>query len=311
MQLSCTGDESDVETSMDFTLASFADSEDSRDSGYSSSTHQDDSLLEQNLEVTLSAEKRKRVEPAHMLSPPIKKLRTLNLSLQSYNEFQSPSFNHRYSDSVITEALQRQDENENLIGDFSRVCSLPTIEGKHRDLWSIAPSTLAQYIVDDSLSLTVVDCRYPYEYQGGHIVGAKNLYTKELIMNEFLVDKKLCTFGSGRRDVIVFHCEFSSERGPKLLRFLRERDRFVNEDVYPALHYPEVYILEGGYKAFWEFCRSTRKNKLCEPNGYRLMLDEGFHDEMIMYINEKRTLEKRHRIRSNRKQSWTVKMTLF
>jgi rhodanese-related sulfurtransferase len=55
-----------------------------------------------------------------------------------------------------------------------------------------------------------------------------------------------------KRVIVIFHCEFSSERGPSLLRFLRNKDRALNEDVYPNLHYPELYLLEGGYKSFYE-----------------------------------------------------------
>ena len=53
-----------------------------------------------------------------------------------------------------------------------------------------------------------------------------------------------------KRTVIVFHSEFSSERGPGLLRFLRNEDRAANRDAHPKLFYPALYLLEGGYKAF-------------------------------------------------------------
>lgn len=36
--------------------------------------------------------------------------------------------------------------------------------------------------------------------------------------------------------------------GPRC-RFIRERDRATND--YPSLHYPEMYILKGGYKDFF------------------------------------------------------------
>lgn len=52
-----------------------------------------------------------------------------------------------------------------------------------------------------------------------------------------------------KRLVLVFHCEFSSERGPRMCRFVRQKDRMMN--LYPNLHYPELYILKGGYKEFF------------------------------------------------------------
>ena len=37
-----------------------------------------------------------------------------------------------------------------------------------------------------------------------------------------------------------------------MYRFLRDQDRELNKDSYPRLVYPEIYVLEGGYKAFFE-----------------------------------------------------------
>lgn len=50
--------------------------------------------------------------------------------------------------------------------------------------------------------------------------------------------------------IIIIHCEFSQKRGPKLIRYLRKRDREINEMNYPNLIYPNVYLLKGGYSQF-------------------------------------------------------------
>lgn len=40
---------------------------------------------------------------------------------------------------------------------------------------------------------------------------------------------------------------------PCRCRYVRERDRLGNE--YPRLHYPELYVLKGGYKEFFLKCQ--------------------------------------------------------
>lgn len=57
-------------------------------------------------------------------------------------------------------------------------------------------------------------------------------------------------------------------------RFLRSHDRLCNENAYPALHYPEIYLLDGGYKAFFE-----SHPELCDPINYRMMLDPAYGQE--------------------------------
>ena len=81
--------------------------------------------------------------------------------------------------------------------------------------------------------------------------GAKNIYQAQEIMKEFL-NNPIKPKDPSKRVVLIFHCEFSSERGPKLSRFLRSQDRMMNKDCYPYLHYPELYLLDGGYKVYFE-----------------------------------------------------------
>ncbi|XP_013923708.1 PREDICTED: M-phase inducer phosphatase 2-like [Thamnophis sirtalis] len=65
-----------------------------------------------------------------------------------------------------------QDQRE-LIGDFSKAYVLQTVEGKHQDLKYISPEMMAAVLNGQFNSLiencVIVDCRYPYEYEGGHI----------------------------------------------------------------------------------------------------------------------------------------------
>ncbi len=198
----------------------------------------------------------------------------------------------------IQDVLERADDSPRpLVADFSRPCSLPTVQGRHGDLTAISPDTLASLLAEqqrDHPEVKVIDCRYPYEFAGGHIRGAKNLYTETMIKEEFLAGRSPLqgVVSADQRQIVVFHCEFSIERGPGLLRFLREQDRALNGTAYPALHHPEVYILEGGYSAFYEHCRGARQaGQLCE-GGYRPMLDEAFCEQLKFFRRETKTSKK-------------------
>ena len=94
---------------------------------------------------------------------------------------------------------------------------------------------------------------------------AINIYTKEGIA-KFLTES---TMTSSEKHVLIFHCEFSSKRGPKLCRFLRSQDRQLNKDNYPRLNFPEIYLLEGGYERFFH-----SHKELCTPEAYKPMLDK-------------------------------------
>lgn len=122
--------------------------------------------------------------------------------------------------AAVYSSLDPSSSESNLIGDFSQPYCLPMIDGKHNDLKSISADTMQKLLLgefDDRVaSFKVIDCRYPYEFEGGHIIGALNLYMSDQILEE-LVKKKTDKPADGKkRDILVFHCEFSSERGPKL-----------------------------------------------------------------------------------------------
>lgn len=51
-------------------------------------------------------------------------------------------------------------------------------------------------------------------------------------------------------------------------KHLRAKDRSANHHVYPRIHYPEVYILEGGYCNYFKTSRER-----CEPSAYVTMDD--------------------------------------
>lgn len=216
-----------------------------------------------------------------------------------------------------------------------------------------ARPSLVKNVVEESADngtiykLVVVDCRYYYEYAGGHIRSAINISSPtvmahllkeccDLMFNEEFLDgllslndreisvddlKQLATliykkqsppdspqqpalrrrsqtlgclpdkiknnksFLASNTDieamdtpqvipVLVLHCEFSSQRGPKMFGHVRSIDRQQND--YPILSFPQLFILKGGYESFFD-----DNGELCEPAfGYRPMLDREYRDTM-------------------------------
>lgn len=190
----------------------------------------------------------------------------------------------------FSESIGASESKENNLPDVSReqtdktgdgkfpLC-LPTTLGNVQDLHTITPKTLSDLLQgaynDVIKSFRVIDCRYPYEYAGGHIKGAENIFTEEGILH--LLHQKR-NHAENERSVLIFHCEFSSERGPRKCRFLRNKDRQLNKDKYPNLNHPEVYLLHGGYKAFF-----LSYKELCEPPSYVPMLHKDHSNDLRVF----------------------------
>ncbi|XP_025919225.1 M-phase inducer phosphatase 3 isoform X8 [Apteryx rowi] len=208
------------------------------------------------------------------------------------------------SNMDIIKILDQDNGLRQLIGDFSKVYALPTVTGQHQDLRYITPETVSNGLSSCPLPVAallsgqfqslidkfyILDCRYPYEYKGGHIKGAVNFHRQEDIF-EFFLKKPLLPSVPQKRLILVFHCEFSSERGPKMCRYLREEDRAMNE--YPALHYPELYVLKGGYKEFF-----PEYKDLCEPQSYCPMHHQDFKAELMKFRTKSKSwnMERRKR----------------
>jgi M-phase inducer tyrosine phosphatase len=76
----------------------------------------------------------------------------------------------------------------------------------------------------------IIDCRFEYEYEGGHIDGAVNVNSdrmvEELLLQpgsgiyanggEFPMPSRSGSPEDGKPVVIIFHCEFSNKRAPAL-----------------------------------------------------------------------------------------------
>jgi len=60
--------------------------------------------------------------------------------------------------------------------------------------------------------------------------------------------------------MIIFHCEFSQLRGPRAYSAIRNQDRALNEKNYPYLDYPDIFVLDGGYRNFYKQFPVSDKN---------------------------------------------------
>ncbi|KAM6314630.1 M-phase inducer phosphatase 1 isoform 2-T2 [Aegotheles albertisi] len=225
----------------------------------------------------------KRMERSQEENSPGKSKKRKSLSGTSSEESTSLKIVKTQSSTAEIESILDSDQRD-LIGDFSKGYLFHTVDGKHQDLKYIDSemivSVLTGKFANSIKECVIIDCRYPYEYEGGHIKGAVNLHMEEDVENFLL--KKPIQPSENKRVIIVFHCEFSSERGPRMCRFVRERDRLGNE--YPNLHYPELYVLKGGYKDFFSRCRS-----FCEPQSYRPMHHEDFKEDLKRFRTKSRT----------------------
>lgn len=102
----------------------------------------------------------------------------------------------------------------------------------------------------------ILDCRFDYEFEGGHISQACN-FTSHEWLSEMLTGKNWDNVP------IIIHCEFSQFRGPALVKEIRCQDRTENIKNYPILCYPELYLMKGGYSEFF-----SQFPELCSPIGY-------------------------------------------
>lgn len=67
----------------------------------------------------------------------------------------------------------------------------------------------------------IIDCRFDYEYNGGHVPGAVNINTtggvEDFLLGALQSKPKQSVSGdTTKKTILVFHCEFSVKRAPTL-----------------------------------------------------------------------------------------------
>ena len=188
-----------------------------------------------------------------------------------------------------------------LIGDRSSFCLLECrlCNGVPLVNCSELAKLLEGTFVESVSRVYVIDCRFPYEFEGGHIKGAGNFPHPffDRLRKVFFDDINSVPEHHAAwvrpadfpeegikesRIIVVFHCEFSSHRAPNTFRWFRTEDRNDhNIASYPQLYYPEAYVLSGGYKAFVNYCNDHGKPALCHPQGgYIKQTDSRYTDEL-------------------------------
>jgi len=118
---------------------------------------------------------------------------------------------------------------------------------------SISPEALRDLVdllneQEFNAQFVLIDCRYPYEYEGGHVKNAINVHDTTAITGLFFPQDEVESAKMHAR-MPIFYCEFSQVRGPKMAYELRRTDRMRN--VYPHVEYSEIYVLDRGYSTYF------------------------------------------------------------
>ncbi|CAH0493748.1 unnamed protein product [Peronospora farinosa] len=175
---------------------------------------------------------------------------------------------------------------------------LPTVySSKHPDLNVITPETVAEVLRGDYKNKLVqhklLDCRFPYEFQGGSLTGASLSCDPETMEMQLFMSTAM---KRRTRTALIFFCEFSANRAPKMLRHVRNLDRRLNAHCYPELYYPDLYLIDGGYKN----CFETLQHEICAPLArYVAMEDKRFAEACCHEFATWRRRWKSHKLVAN------------
>lgn len=198
---------------------------------------------------------------------------------------------------------------------FIEGCTIPhiNVDEFHRILMEYRNSKNSNKLCGQYDELVVVDCRFEYEYQGGHIEGAINVSSKSELEQTFfgepVVQYTASQFTQRSHKLLVFHCEFSSHRGPLMANNLRNWDRCLNKDNYPNLYYPDVVILEGGYKKYYDRYLAVQSggDSPASCASYVEMQDPQFKDECEKGLDK---LRRDNKLSLSRKNSYSSSLSL-
>uniref|UniRef100_A0A0K0G2Y2 Rhodanese domain-containing protein n=1 Tax=Strongyloides venezuelensis TaxID=75913 RepID=A0A0K0G2Y2_STRVS len=116
----------------------------------------------------------------------------------------------------------------------------------------------------------LIDCRFPYQYEAGHIKGATNFYDITEV-NDFFFPKLKRKAERVMKKTPIFY--YTESLTPEMIHVLRKSDE--DKKVYG-----DIYLLDGGYEKFYS---DKKFEKFCDPCGYTA-------PNFVQYLMEKRAL---------------------
>lgn len=148
-------------------------------------------------------------------------------------------------------------------------------------------------------NVVILDARFPFEYDSGHIYGSINMWRYADMVEKFFHPKNIDNY---KRTVFVFTCEFCSSRGPGLAAGFRDfavlltkavfgtttydmkfKDEPIDKEVALPLDidfFPHLYYINGGYNKFFEAFP-----EVCTPQNY-LSEKNAIAYNRILYYNK-------------------------
>ncbi|ELP93333.1 hypothetical protein EIN_057180 [Entamoeba invadens IP1] len=106
----------------------------------------------------------------------------------------------------------------------------------------------------------VIDCRFPYEYEAGHVSHSLNLWNENSLIR--------WAHKVTSQSPVFLYCEFSGTRAPNLARCLQR----VNKQMFS-----ELYLIQGG------FCDLYSKASSCVNGFYLSMTAPSHFQEFITF----------------------------
>lgn len=142
--------------------------------------------------------------------------------------------------------------------DFASLASsLNFNRGKFESVKTITCQEVRDLLIEGSEDHIILDCRFDYEFFGGHIRGATRCTKREDV-------EKLFNKYEHVRDIkFILHCELSVCRAPRAGDYLACLfDRYVGRQ-------PSFLIMKGGYARFWKlFQKDEGRQKIFGIHGY-------------------------------------------